>query len=57
MISWEEGTGVEKGFGVKHAQSWALQGWVTPGEEGCWGEKNSRVNGAQAWAIQGWMTS
>ena len=50
-------TGVEKDSGVKHAQAWGWQGWVTHWEERRQGEKTFRSKDAHAWAVQGWMTS
>ena len=52
----KRGAGVEKKSGVKHAQVWVVQGWVTTWDEGQWGEKKSRVKGAQTWAVQERMT-
>ena len=57
MTSPEEEHQGEEISGVKHAQAWAWQGWVTPWEEGRQGEKNSKVKGAGDWAFQGRVTS
>ena len=34
LLCIKRGTGVEKNFRIKHAQVWAVQGWVTSWVEG-----------------------
>ena len=38
---------MERNSSVKHAQVWAVQGWMTSWEEGHGVEKNSRMKGAK----------
>ena len=52
----KKGTRVERNSRVKHAQAWAVQGWVTSREDGHQVEKHSRVKPSQAWAVQGCVT-